>query len=309
MKIFVLPPKENWICDRLTSEWNSFFPEYSTKNPNEADVIWLLADWCWNHLPYEILKNKKIIATVHHIVPDKFNQMELKNFMIRDQFIDCYHVPNIHTEKLLRQLTKKRIETIPYWLNNKLWYPEDKDSARKELGIKKEEFVIGSFQRDTEGSDLVSPKLEKGPDIFCNYIIKNIDKLSLNGSIHVLLGAWRRQYVINRLEKENIKYTFIENASLETLRKMYASCDLYIVSSRYEGGPQALIEAPAMKIPIISTNVGIANNVLNKNCIIDMKNEYYMPNKEDVDYSLKKVSDLSIEKIGKKFIQLFKEIK
>ena len=64
-----------------------------------------------------------------------------------------------------------------------------------------------------------------------------------------------------------------------------------------------------MKIPIISTNVGIANNVLNKNCIIDMKNEYYMPNKEDVDYSLKKVSDLSIEKIGKKFIQLFKEIK
>ena len=33
--------------------------------------------------------------------------------------------------------------------------------------------LVGSFQRDTEGSDLISPKLIKGPDIFIE-IVKNM---------------------------------------------------------------------------------------------------------------------------------------
>ena len=35
-------------------------------------------------------------------------------------------------------------------------------------------FIIGSFQRDTLGSDLISPKLEKGPDILADKLIEMI---------------------------------------------------------------------------------------------------------------------------------------
>ena len=308
MKIFPLPPKENWICDRFVEEWKESFPLNYTDDPVSADLVWLIADWCWNHLPIDILTNKKVCATVHHIVPEKFGKKELNEFIYRDQFINAYHVPNKITKHFVSQLTKKRIKIIPYWLNKKVWKPLSKKEARKKLKISEKDYVIGSFQRDTEGHDLKSPKLEKGPDLFCNYIIKNRLKIEKKGKINVLLGAWRRQYVIKRLEEEGINYTFIEKASIETLKQMYAACDLYIVASRYEGGPQALLEAPAMKIPTISTNTGIAESVLSKNCIIDVKEEYYVPSKEDVEESFLKVSMLSIEDIGKEYLKLFKGV-
>lgn len=308
MKIFPLPPKENWICDRFVEEWKQNFPLNYTSDPNKADLVWLIADWCWNHLSLDILTNKKVCATVHHIVPEKFGKKELNEFLYRDQFINVYHVPNKITKYFVSQLTKKRIEIIPYWLNKKTWTPLSKKEARKSLNINEGDYVIGSFQRDTEGHDLISPKLEKGPDLFCDYIIKNRLEIEKQGKINVLLGAWRRQYVIKRLKEENINYTFIEKASIETLKKMYAACDLYIVASRYEGGPQALLEAPAMKIPTISTNTGIAESVLSKNCIIDIKKEYYVPSEKDIEESFLKVSRLSIENIGKEYLSLFKGV-
>ena len=135
MKVFVLAPKEDWICDRLVAEWYENFPEYSTNSIAEADVVWLLAGWCWNHLPINILKDKKIVVTEHHIVPEKFNQQKYNNFLIRDQFVDCYHVPNEKTKSLLQQITKKRIEVIPYWCNDKIWKPIDRNEAIKKLDL------------------------------------------------------------------------------------------------------------------------------------------------------------------------------
>ena len=309
MKIFVLAPKEDWICDRLVSEWYENFPETCTENINDADIIWLLAGWCWNHLPVEILKNKKIIVTEHHIVPEKFTQQKYQNFMIRDQFVDCYHVPNEKTKSLLKQLTKKRIEVISYWCNDKLWKPIDRKKARETLNLSIKNYYVGSFQRDTEGSDLKTPKLEKGPDLFCDYLIRNRVKMESMGELHVLLGGWRRQYVENRLKKAKINYTLFEKTSLTTIRLLYAACDLYVVSSRFEGGPQAIIEAAAMEVPIISTDVGIASAVLSNNCIVNIENDYYCPDSSDVKYALSKVKSLAIKIHGQKFIKLFEEIK
>ena len=307
MKVFVLAPREDWICDRLVKEWNENFPAVSTKDIKEADIIWLLAGWCWNHVPLQLLKEKKVIVTEHHIVPEKFTNQKYQNFLFRDQFVDCYHVPNEKTAAVLRKLTNKKIKIISYWYNNNLWNPIEKSKARDSLGLKKDSFYIGSFQRDTEGSDLKTPKLEKGPDLLCDYIIRNREKIEKHGELEVLLGGWRRQYVENRLKAENIKYRLFEKTSLETLKLLYASCDLYIVSSRYEGGPQAIIESAAMNTPIISTDVGIAKDVLSSNCIIDIEKEYYIPTLEDVSFAKEKVENLKISTHGKKFINLFKE--
>lgn len=304
MKIFLLSPKEDWICDRLVSEWYENFKDISTSNIHESDIIWLLAGWCWNHIPYSILKNKKVVVTEHHIVPEKFNRQKYNNFIVRDQFVDCYHVPNNKTKKFIQKLTKKEIKVISYWYNNKLWKPINKNESLEKLGLDKEKYYIGSFQRDTEGSDLITPKLEKGPDIFCDYIIKNQNKFK---GLHVLLGGWRRQYVEKRLEEANIPHTLYEKSSVDKIKLLYSVLDLYIVSSRYEGGPQAIIEASGMKVPIISTDVGIASNILSKNCIIDMKNQFYIPQKTDINHAWQKVNEINIQNQGKKFIKLFEE--
>ena len=70
MKVFVLAPNEDWIVDRQVKEWNEHNADISVSDPKQADVIWLLADWCFSRLPIELLKSKKVLCTVHHIVPE-----------------------------------------------------------------------------------------------------------------------------------------------------------------------------------------------------------------------------------------------
>jgi glycosyltransferase involved in cell wall biosynthesis len=181
--------------------------------------------------------------------------------MIRDSVTDVYHVPNPRTADFIKQLTDKPIHVIPYWANQKIWYPSksSKSELRKRLGIPTDSYVIGSFQRDTEGRDLRSPKLEKGPDLLCDFI-ENRHKL--DKSVFVVLAGWRRQYVCNRLVQANVPYKYFEKPQLDVVRDLYQLIDLYPVTSRYEGGPQSLIECGLMGIPVVSRPVGIAEQVL-----------------------------------------------
>jgi glycosyltransferase involved in cell wall biosynthesis len=302
LKIFTVPANENWVCDRFTQEWIDNNPSISTENIEECDILWLLAGWRWNHIPERILRSKKVVLTVHHIVPEKFDLNKINEFKFRDQFIDVYHVPCNKTKDQVCQLTDKPIEVIPFWANQNIWnHIPSKDDLRKDLGIDKECFLIGSFQRDTEGSDLKSPKLEKGPDIFCD-IVENL--FLQNKNIKILLAGWRRHYVINRLEKAKIPYYYFELPDFEELNKLYNCLDLYLVTSRYEGGPQSIVECALSKTPVVSTDVGIAKDILSENSIFrDEKNPV-----PDTDYAFEKIQKLKIPDGFYKFNKMFTKI-
>jgi len=263
--VFVLAPGENWVCDRLTHEWYENCEDISTRDINSSNIIWLMGSWCWRRIPVEILKSRKVLTTVHHITPEKFSDQARQEFYERDKITDAYHVICTKTYHIVKELTDKPVYNMPYWINSNLWKSiEDKKSLREKYGISSEDFVVGSFQRDTEGSDLISPKLEKGPDIFCDVV----EKMNENReNLLVLLAGWRRQYIINRLKKKGIKYKYIELPDFSTINELYNVLDLYIVSSRHEGGPQAIVECGITRTPIISTDVGIARQFLPDNSI------------------------------------------
>lgn len=258
-KAWLLPPQEDWIVDRFCSEWHSDNPDMSTLNPRECDVIWLIADWCWRRVPLGLLQSKRVLTTVHHMVPEKMDRAAYDDFAARDHFTHAYHVPNVHTAQQLRAIvgTKKPVYVIPYWCNPKIWYPENKSEMREKHEIPQSAYAIGSFQRDTEGHDLRTPKLEKGPDLVADYI----ESLARDDTFVVLAG-WRRQYIISRLEHAGIRYKYFEKPDQSTLRELYATLDLYPIGARYEGGPQALTECGLMGIPCVSRPVGIAEVVL-----------------------------------------------
>lgn len=269
-KVFTLAPNENWIVDRFVKEWNEDNADIVAQNINSADVIWLFADWCFNQVPQHILKTKKVITTIHHIVPEKFGTRELQEFSVRDSFTHVYHVPNVHTLNFIKPLTSKQIHIIPYWANQKIWYKtKSKEELRQKYQILECEYAIGSFQRDTEGAGLnqgiANPKLEKGPDLLAEYI----SKLNVNKQLHVILGGWRRQYLIERLRKANVKYTYIELPSQETINDLYQTLDIYPITARYEGGPQSLLECGLLNIPVVSRPIGMAEQVLPPESIND----------------------------------------
>ena len=84
---------------------------------------------------------------------------------------------------------------------------------RSKFGFSDNDYVVGSFQRDTEGYDLISPKLSKGPDLF----IQNLNKLKNqieSKNLKVLIAGYRRQYIINELKTLSYPSRFFFKLSL-----------------------------------------------------------------------------------------------
>ena len=243
-KVFVLAPNESWIVDRFAKEWNEDNQDISVSNPREADVVWLFAEWCWQSIAQSgLLTGKNVITTIHHIVPEKFGPHERMDFQLRDDVTTVYHVPNKYTEAFIRPLTSKPIHVIPYWANQKIWTQTGtKEELRKKHGLPANAYLIGSFQRDTEGKDLISPKLEKGPDLLADAIIGFKEKGKDYFPVEVVLAGWRRQYIMKRLDDAKIKYHYFELPKQDVINELYQTLDLYPVTARQEGGPQSLVE-------------------------------------------------------------------
>jgi glycosyltransferase involved in cell wall biosynthesis len=130
-----------------------------------------------------------------------------------------------------------------------------KQEVRMRLGIPKNSFVIGSFQKDGIGwGEGNEPKLIKGPDI----LVQVVKELSQNFPLFVLLSGPSRGYVINELRALNIPYKHIFFPSHSDVVNLFHALDVYLVTSREEGGPKGLLEALATGCPVVTTPVGMA---------------------------------------------------
>ena len=221
MKVYLSKINESWIIDRMRKEWYEHNSEVSTEKINESDIIWIISPWLWKKIPKRYLKKNKVVCSVYHFEEKDFERDSLKDFYKRDSYVDEYHVISPYIEKDLRNLTTKPITYIPFWVNESIWFNiPDKSNLRKKYNIDEKSYLIGSFQRDTEGSDLKSPKLIKGPDRFIEIVKSKKDDIK---NLKVVLTGKRRQYVISELEKLNIDYVYLEMVTFEELN----DCLLY----------------------------------------------------------------------------------
>jgi len=269
MKIYLNKARENWILDRLRKEWYDYNLDISSKLLINSDTIWLASPWTWKKLNQSTLKKKKVVCSIYHIDFDKFTEFDLTEFKERDKFVDYYHVISQNTKLQLSSLTTKKIISIPFWINQNNWFHiEDKRKLKEKYKLEDEYYLIGSFQRDSEGHDVNLPKLSKGPDRFLE-IVKDMNK---EKKVLVLLTGKRRNYIINALEENNIQYKYFEMVNIKKINELYNMLNLYIVTSRVEGGPQAILECAITKTPIISTDVGVAKEILSKESLFSMEN-------------------------------------
>lgn len=136
----------------------------------------------------------------------------------------------------------------------------EKLALRKRLNIDDDAIVIGSFQKDGSGwKNGRKPKMEKGPDVFCDVV----ETLAKTYKIFVLLSGPARGYVKSRLNKAGI--TFYHTGYLphaNDVAPFYKALDIYLISSRIEGGPKASLEATASGIPLVSTAVGMVTDIV-----------------------------------------------
>lgn len=281
VKVFVIADelksiKEKWICDILKDEFMNHVKNDNKENMNmqivknsgDADIIWLLAPWSQRKVNRKHLEEKFVISTMHHIDWDKYESN--KNYYdLIDRITNRYHCICPNAYESLRKITSKDIIVENFWINSNNFYEiTDKKTLRKKYNLPDNSFIVGSFQKDTEGADDSKPKLSKGPDIFVE-IVNDMKKAGKN--IFVLLTGWRRSYVINELKKRDIPYIFLELVPMSDLNELYNCLDLYLVSSRVEGGPRSIVECGLARVPIISSMVGIAELILPESSIYNQE--------------------------------------
>jgi glycosyltransferase involved in cell wall biosynthesis len=126
--------------------------------------------------------------------------------------------------------------------------------ARAELGLPATAFIIGSFQKDGVGlGEGREPKLVKGPDVFVGVI----ERLrAATPELFVLLTGRARGYVRAELTRLGVPHRHFLLGSRNELAKLYHALDVYLVTSRQEGGPKALLESMATGVPLVTTRVG-----------------------------------------------------
>ncbi len=273
MKIYILYARENWITDELAKEWINNNREIHTDNIDEADTIWVLSDYIINKIPFYYLKKKRVITSIHHITPWKVTDNVKRHFKILNDITDIFHSICDKTTKEMRKYFNKPIRTLPFCHNEKVWYNiTDKYGLRCKYGFRPDDFLVGSFQKDTEGASVLNgtykPKLEKGPDLFVEAV--RLLKQEKYPNLRVVLTGYYRQYIIGELNRHSIEYVYLERCNFKELNELYNTLDLYIVASRVEGGPRAINECSLTRTPILSTDVGIASTLLHSKSIFDM---------------------------------------
>ena len=133
---------------------------------------------------------------------------------------------------------------------------EARRAARRRAALPETAVVVGSFQKDGVGwGEGLEPKLIKGPDV----LVAALSALKRQvPELHVLLTGPARGYVKAGLERAAIPFTHLLLSDYADLCMAFHALDAYLISSRDEGGPKALLEAMASGVPVVTTRVGQA---------------------------------------------------
>ena len=206
-------------------------------------------------------QSNRLVLSWYHFIPG----IERNKYILKSQkYLDFIHTACQTTKDNLINfgVDPKKIVVIPEGIDLSLFKPvslEEKQKIRKQLNIPEDKIVIGSFQKDGVGWDKgLEPKMEKGPDIF----IKAVEKIAKEYPVYVLLVGPARGYVKSNLEKRNIPYKDVGRLDdFKEVVNCYPALDLYLITSRIEGGPRAILESWASGVPLISTKMGMVPDI------------------------------------------------
>jgi glycosyltransferase involved in cell wall biosynthesis len=179
--------------------------------------------------------------------------------------IDRVQVTNAAMEEVVLEtgIAASKLHRIPIGIDVRAFAPRTpaaQTAARRELDVPESAFVVGSFQKDGVGwGEGLEPKLIKGPDTLLAAAERLRERIP---DLWFLLTGPSRGYVRTGLERLGIPYRHHFLPSTEAVATAYEAIDLCIVASREEGGPKAVLESMAIGVPLVTTRVGQATDLV-----------------------------------------------
>lgn len=258
----------------------------------EAQVVHSVWEYPLLHMDPAMLDGKRIVC---HICNDLMRTYEDPSMIAVGETLGLWIAISKTAQSEIRQLGHKA-DYIPYSVDTKIFTKtiseQSIESLRLEHQLPRDTFIISSFMRDSSSSDMQKPKEQKGVELFVA-IVNVLQQKKL--PIHILLAGPRRHWLREQLKEIRVPYTYIGQEieeddnrvnilSPETINDLYHISDLHLVTSRWEGGPRAVLEASATMTPILCTPVGMAPDILEPDCLID-----------SVDDGVEKIERLIVE--------------
>jgi len=150
---------------------------------------------------------------------------------------------------------REKLVRIPLGVDTTLFVPptgDERRDARRRWGVPEDRFCLGSFQRE--------PKPVKGPDV----LVRAAELAARDVPLFVLLSGGARGYVKRELDRLGVPFVHheLDETEYHLMRDLFRALDAYIVPSREEGGPLALLEAAASRVPIVATRCGLCPELI-----------------------------------------------
>jgi glycosyltransferase involved in cell wall biosynthesis len=183
-------------------------------------------------------------------MPARFSRIQVTHAEMRDVVLEAGVEPG-------------SIHLIPIGIdleNFPLVTAERRSAARSRFALPDDTFVVGSFQKDGVGwEEGLEPKLIKGPDVLVSALRRVQTAIP---ELRVLLTGPARGYVRRELERAGIPYEHAVAGSRAELAAAYHAADVCLVPSRQEGGPKSVLESMASGVPLVTTRVGQATELV-----------------------------------------------
>lgn len=273
-RIFLVRDRASWVLDNEASElsllsqklgirqgpsrWSDFSRKQSLFYTSQ---FFLLSDTWYK-------SDNRVAVAYFHGRPGSgisdFDQL-YDNVRQHHESIDRIQVSHSEMHDIILEsgIAPEKVFRIPIGINLsffQLQKSEKKKEVRLKYNIPETAIVIGSLLKDGVGwEEGLEPKMIKGPDVF----LRTMEKLKEEvPDIFILLSGPARGYVKKGLERLELPYTHIHLKDYSEIGSLYQALDLCVVTSRQEGGPKAILEAMASGVPIVTTRVGQAMDLV-----------------------------------------------
>lgn len=273
-KLFFITESENWVLNWEQKEIKNI-TKFLNIPSETAQSFGFIKQSVFYNSKYILMNpkcylcgNNKVAFPYFHGYPSSGEKTAVRCFESlkqnhkKIQRIQVSH-STMHNIVLESGIDPNKVFQIPIAVNPDFFTiqtPESKKKFRSKYNIPQDAVVVGSFQKDGNGwGEGDEPKLIKGPDIFLKTI--KILKESIP-ELFVLLSGPARGYVKKGLNKLNVPYRHIFLDYYPDIENLYQCLDLYIIASREEGGPKAILESMISGIPLVTTRVGQANDLV-----------------------------------------------
>jgi len=273
-ELYYIAPGVNWILDwigtYITGEVERQFGlkahAVNTASGLSNQILHYASLWeMAGYVHTKLSERNANVGTIFHGLKDAPLFQEAINTVLANEkkFAKVHTASKIMEERLIAWgIPAQKLVRIPLGVDLKWFRPagfEKKAERRKELGIPEDAICIGSFHKDGVGREEGNePKLIKGPDV----LLKVIEKVHKAHPVFVLLSAPARGYVKAGLERAGVPYRHIVLDDYLQIPRLYQALDIYLMTSREEGGPNGVLEAMATGIPVVATRVGMVPDLI-----------------------------------------------